>query len=531
MNIATILREQAAARPDAPAILDTWRGQTRTTTFAGLEHAAAQTAALLWQSGLRPGDAVLVFQPMSAELYAALIALFRLGLVAMFIDPSAGREHIEQCCTVYPPRAFVGSAKAHLLRLVSPALQRIPRKFVIGTPVPGAVPWRCAELLAPDVRITACDPDSAALITFTSGSTSRPKAAVRTHGLLLAQHRVLEHHFGGAAGDVSLATLPIFVLADLACGATSLIPPGDLRRPGRIDPAPVLAQIETFRPVRAAGSPAFWERLGRHCAEQRRGLPHLQRIYVGGAPVFPRLLDTLQAVAPSAAIVAVYGSTEAEPIAHIARGELREGDGHAMLGGAGLLAGPPMPEIQLRIMRDQWGTPVGPYTAAEFAAECLPAGAPGEIVVNGAHVLPGYLHARGDKETKFCVDGAIWHRTGDAGYLDADGRLWLLGRCAACITDGRGTLYPFSVECAVSADPMVKRAALVARGGQRVLAVEPFQHAKLVSADLSTLLEDVAWAQIDAIQPLRHIPVDRRHNAKIDYPALYRMLEQVSGGL
>src|SRR5215472_2191723 len=141
MNIASILHAQAEARPDAPAIIDTWRGRERITSFGELQKQVNQATALLWQTGLRPGDEVLVFQPMSAELYVALIALFRLGLVAMFIDPAAGMEHIEQCCQLIPPKAFIGSPKAHILRLFSPALRRIPRKFVIGAHLPGAISW------------------------------------------------------------------------------------------------------------------------------------------------------------------------------------------------------------------------------------------------------------------------------------------------------------------------------------------------------------------------------------------------------
>ena len=86
---------------------------------------------------------------MSAELYVCLLALFRLRLVAMFLDPSAGREHIERCCELHRPKAFIGSAKAHLLRLVSHALRRIPRKFVIGFPIPCTTRWSRADRLAP----------------------------------------------------------------------------------------------------------------------------------------------------------------------------------------------------------------------------------------------------------------------------------------------------------------------------------------------------------------------------------------------
>ncbi len=524
MNIAELLREQAHGHPDAPAIIDTWHGHPRRTTYAELERAAGQGAALLWRAGLRPGHPVLVCVPMSAELYAALIAMFRLGVVPMFVDPAMGRTHLEQCCAIAPPRAFIGSAKAHLLRAVSPALRRIPRKFVVGMPVPGAVAWSQAERLAPREEVRTCQRDEPALITFTSGSTGQPKAAVRTHGLLLAQYRVLARHFGGSepAGGLGMTALPIFVLADLAAGDTSLIPPGDLRHPGRIDPQPVIAALDAFSPSRAGGSPAFWERIVAHCREQQRTLPHLRTIYLGGAPVFPHLLDALHEIAPQARIVAVYGSTEAEPIAHIAYGEMQTDDLAAMASGHGLLVGTPVPEIQLRVLQNHWGTPIGPLSAAAFASWCLPPGEPGEIVVSGEHVLPGYLHGQGDEETKFRVAGVMWHRTGDAGYRDAAGRLWLLGRSAARIADDRGTLYPFTVECAVSAVPEVRRAALVASEGRRTLAFE--RRAHVSPAALAALRRSVAWADIDEFRELRHIPVDRRHNAKVDYPALRRML-------
>src|SRR5262245_46197159 len=107
MNLARTLDAHVRARPDAAAPIDTFRGRTRRTTFARLDQLAARAARLLADSGLRPGDAVLVFVPMSAELYVALLAIFRLRLVAMFLDPSAGRQHIERCCELHAPRALI----------------------------------------------------------------------------------------------------------------------------------------------------------------------------------------------------------------------------------------------------------------------------------------------------------------------------------------------------------------------------------------------------------------------------------------
>ena len=198
-----------------------------------------------------------------------------------------------------------------------------------------------------------------------------------------------------------------------------------------------------------------------------------------------------------------------------------------MRSGKGLLAGEPVPQIRLRIMRDRWGTPVGPFSHPAFDALCCSPGEVGEIVVSGEHVLPGYLQAQGDEETKFEVEGTRWHRTGDAGYLDQSGRLWLLGRCAARIEDTDGLLYPFSVECAAVHHPAVQRAAMVSHAGRRLLVIEPEPGDR---PDLDALDRDLAWAGLDRIVTMARIPVDKRHNAKVDYPALTRRLARLPSG-
>ena len=112
MNIAEVLRDQAELRPEAIALIDATRGRSRSLTFAELEQAAGRVAMLLHQSGLEPGDTVLVLHPMSAELYITLTAIFRLAMVAMFLDPSAGGQHIDNCSALRPPKGFIASARA-----------------------------------------------------------------------------------------------------------------------------------------------------------------------------------------------------------------------------------------------------------------------------------------------------------------------------------------------------------------------------------------------------------------------------------
>lgn len=518
MTIGDLLIAQARARPDAPALVDDRTG--RTLTFSELAEEAGRAAAW-WQSqGLRRGQAVLVFVPMSAELYVALLALFRLGAVALFLDPSAGRDHFDRCCARWAPDALLAIPKAHLLRLTCSAMRRIPIKVSVGCWVPGARRWprRWQDGALPT---NMAEPDDPALVTFTSGSTGVPKAAVRTHRFLLAQYEALASGIALEAGEIDLATLPVFVLANLAAGATTVIPDVDLRQPGAVDAGRIFAQIERRGVTRVTASPAFFERLIAHGHATGRTLPMLRKIYTGGAPVFPRLLDELRELAPQANVVAVYGSTEAEPIAHIEAREMTPDDLAAMGAGRGLLAGPPVPEVSLRILRDRWGVARGEMNAEAFAAETMPAGNAGEIVVTGGHVLKGYLGGIGDEETKFRVDGESWHRTGDAGLLDDSGRLWLLGRCAARIEDSRGLLYPFGAECVAMTFPGVRRAAVLAHARKRLLVIEGGADEALARR----LREATAWAFIDDVIFIAKMPVDKRHNAKIDYPALRGMIE------
>jgi acyl-coenzyme A synthetase/AMP-(fatty) acid ligase len=232
MNLIEALTNQVNTRPKAAAIIETIHGSDRMSTFADLDERSGKIAALLRQAGVHAGEPVLIFHPVSAELYTVLLAVFKLGAVAMFLDPSAGREHIERCCELQPPKALIASPKAHLLRLISGAVRRIPLKFVFGPWLPGAMSLTRAKGLPSMAGFEPCQQDTPALLTFTSGSTGLPKAAVRTHGFLLAQHQVLERRIHLVPGEVDLTTLPIFLLAHLASGVTSVIPDADLRAPG-----------------------------------------------------------------------------------------------------------------------------------------------------------------------------------------------------------------------------------------------------------------------------------------------------------
>lgn len=514
MNIAETLRLRSSLLGDSPALIDVSHGKDRTYSFRDFDQATATVAGQLKAAGLQEGDGVLILHPVAIELYLLLVGLFRIGCVAVFLDPSAGRGHIERCCSIFPPKAFFGSVRAQMLRLTVPALRRLPLAFCPAW-FPGTLNIDPDRGVTTESAIAALADDAPALITFTSGSTGQPKAALRTHGFLLAQHRVLERSLELRPGGRDLTTLPVFGLANLGSGVASILPDADLRSPGKIDPKPVIEQIRRHAITTTAASPAFISRVLSECEKRDSHIPELERLYLGGAPVFPGLLRKTKTICPSATVTAVYGSTEAEPMAEIALPDIREQDFDLMRKGRGLLTGKPVPEITLQVIQDRWGKSIPGLSREEFRRLSLPLGQPGEIVVSGPHVLRGYLNGKGDEETKFDADGKRWHRTGDLGYLDAHGRLWLLGRCSAKICDSRGTLYPFAVECAAMENSSVQRAPVVAISGHRILAVEC-----AVPDGLAELERSLDWARLDHIIAVDHLPVDKRHNAKIDYVTL-----------
>jgi acyl-CoA synthetase (AMP-forming)/AMP-acid ligase II len=509
------LHAWACHTPDAIAI---HAAQGTHLTFQQWEQQSEQWGQRFAQAGIMPGDRVVLMVPLGLPLYLLLAALWQRGAVVVVLNPAVGEGAIAAACEALQPRAWLASGLGLMvLGLRSPTLRRIPVKIPVGGWV-GRL-WQGRRSHPLPVVNPAPDPDAVALISLTSGSTGPPKLIHRTHRQLHAQGEALAPILHSQPGDRELAILPLFGLVHLAAGGTLVLPPFPVRSLAKLPGRALLRVIHQQQISRLIASPTVFATVIKAAQRDRTTLPHLRQLFIGGAPVSFRCLDHLQAIAPHAQITIVYGATEVEPIATQPYADITAGDYHQTHSGHGLLVGHPVPGLTVAILNPH---APNPSTPAAFTAHTLPPGQPGEILVTAPHVIPR------PEPQQFTLAGQRWHRTGDLGYCDRAGRLWLLGRRVGLIEDERGRLYPWAVEAVVNEHPAVVRSAVVGWQGQRLLYVQcdrTHRRGPRWRNLRATLAEQLTWAQCDRIIPIPRLPVEPRHHAKIDYRRLYQTLQ------
>lgn len=531
MNILSVLREVSARVPDRAALIaPAPDGGERRITFAGLSDRIDRVAAGLRRLGLGPEERVIVMIPMSIDLYVALLAVLQIGAVAVFVDPWIGVRQIAAFSAFAEPQAWIGVPRSHLLRLFSGALRAIPLAVTTGFRL-GPLPARrtLAELEAEpgDGSIHPVESGSAALITFTSGSSGEPKGANRTHGFLLAQHRALAAEFPATEGDVDMPMFPVFSLNNLAVGVTTVVPDLDFRRVDRVDAARVLRQMLAHGVTTCTASPPFFDRLTAHVEAHPEERPRLRRLLTGGAPVSDSQLRAWRRALPQTEILVAYGSTEAEPVAHLTAEERL-----AMGASPGYCAGRPIDRIRARLIRIH----DGPVELGEegWAAWDVPAGEIGELVVSGEHVCRDYYrNPRAVRENKIREpDGAVWHRMGDTGSFESAGRFWIAGRVHSTIWRHGQAVHPQLVEQAANGEDLrIRRVAAVGLPdpslGERVTVVVETGAGEELREDVKARLAAAGQPVDEIVLTADPLPVDPRHNSKIDYR---RLRGRLTGG-
>lgn len=538
MNLYEHLRRVAESTPERIAVV----APRMDSEPAGLEHESISfgdidrrtgpIAGGLREQGVERGDRVVLMVPVSIELYVVVAALFRLGAVPVLLDPWMGVDRMADCIRRTEPRAFVGVPLAHALFLWRPGLRRLRRVLVRA---PRWLPGRHLERMdgAPVPAETLAE-DATALITFTGGSTGRPKGVHRTHGLLQAQHEGTSRCMDIHPGDVQMQAFPNMVMSHIASGATSVIPWFKQGQAAETDPAALVSQIEQFGVTGICGPPALLDRLGRHCVAKGKQLSTVRRILVGGSAVGFDALDRLESVTRPGAAVVLYGSSEAEPLATLEGREEIDRARAVLERGGGLCMGRPAAHLDMEVRVLPAGFDAEGWDEAAMAEASLAAGEIGEIVVSGRHVSRHYFNDP-DAEALWKVRteaGRLWHRLGDLGYLDGEGRIFLVGRSNDAVPCGEGVTYPLTVEPVLDLLPFVARSGLVSvdlgDGTQAVVGYEPADgvlHGHESHARRERIRAECVklGVQVVGIVEVASVPVDRRHNGKVERQELARL--------
>lgn len=492
-NISELFIAAAQKHPDNVAIID----KNASITYAELEKEVKATVAYFKNKGIGQGDRVLVFVPMGIDLYRIVLGLFYMGATAVFLDEWVSKKRLELCCQLADCKGFIGVWKARVFSFFSKELRRIPVKLSLK------------KTLAQGADITPVSPDTTALITFTTGSTGTPKAANRTHGFLKEQFDALLDEIDPQVTDIDMTVLPIVLFVNLGVGCTSVIADFKMTKPEKMNAAAIVGQLKDAKVNRMVASPFFIKKLAEQLIGAGAELRQIEKIFTGGAPVFPAEAALYLKAFPAAASTIVYGSTEAEPISSISAQTLVKAPKTLA---TGLPVGEPFHKANLRVINIT-DEAIPNCTAQELEEMCLEEGEVGEIIVSGPHVLKQYFkNEAAFKQNKIVADGTVWHRTGDSG-LGVGNRLFLTGRCNQLIAHEQSYLSPFIIENQLQSIDGVTMGTLLQTGNKRVLVVE------------SALSKEALASQVDNIpytdmQIISQIPRDPRHNSKIDYGAL-----------
>lgn len=500
-NISHLFFESAKAFPNTIALVE---GE-HLMTFSELHDAVLKTVSYFKKMGIKKGDRVLVFVPMSVDLYRIVLALFYLGAVAVFLDEWVNKSRMELCCKIASCKGFVGIGKARVLRWFSRELRKIP--VVLSK--------NKMDTLLDATGMEPVNPDDSALITFTTGSTGTPKAANRTHRFLKEQFDALRDKIKPKAGDVDMSLLPIVLLINLGVGATSIIAKFSSRKPSTFRPEIICEQIKRYGVNRITASPYFISKLTNYLFQSQIQLPGIRQVFTGGAPVFPDEAALYTNAFKGSDIQIVFGSTEAEPISSIqaqslvATPELKYG----------LPVGKPDPRSEVKIIpiSDQ-PIAVGEESELNFCAF----GEVGEIIVAGPHVLNNYLNnAEAILRNKIYVDSKVFHRTGDSGFLDAHGDLYLTGRCSGLFKRHQALVYPFLYEYKLKNLEGVRCGTVLMHNNSMCVVIEAETQADKKNIESMVFQLDLPP---DKVLFMKTIPKDLRHHSKIDYDKLRKIL-------
>ena len=438
--ISDWLAHHARLRPAHTAVIDLATG--RHFSYGQWFPRVARLAGALRERGVQPGDRVMVLARNSTDVYETLFACWRIGAVFMPVNWRLASSEIADIVADAAPalvlvdEEFVALLPVDAASSASSANARAPARL-LRRPGDAASDYEQAIAHAtPVLDFAAVGLDTVNTLLYTSGTTGQPKGVIgnwRMTTVMLLQASIS----GGLGADcVTLTAAPQFHTAGLNSFATALIHLGGTLvvmaawEPGealRLLADPALAVTHTL------GVPTQFLLMTRHPTFGTLQFPTLRMAAVGGAPPTPTLMDTC--AAHGLPLTPGYGMTECFGVTHISAAVARRKPG---------AVGWPALYTELRV--------------ADENGRVVPAGEVGEIQIRSAGVTPGYWNQPEATAAAF-MNG--WYRTGDMGYFDDEGLLYVVDRKKDMYISGGENVYPVEVENVISSFPEVLQVACI----------------------------------------------------------------------
>lgn len=500
----------------------------RRVTWTMLATRTREIAAGLVDMGVKPGDRLALLVPPSADLIASVYAAWRIGAVVVVADSGLGvrgmRRALRSAEATHVIGIPAGLGLARTLEL--PGVRILVGRSGPATRVLGAdaslseVARRGRAFLAASELPSIPAGDADALVAFTSGATGPAKGVVYTHERLAHLRDALRRAYSIGADDALVAAFAPWSVLGPALGIPSAIPDMDLTDASTLSARALADATAAVGGTLAWASPtalrAVVESGDALDQSGRAALAGLRFLLVAGAPVPVELLERASALLPAATLATPYGMTEALPLTEVTLRELREASGH------GVLVGRSLDGVDIAIAPlDRSAVPAGDIVTDPDVT--------GEIVVRCAWMRDRYDRRWATQHRADAPRG--WHRTGDVGHLDAQGRLWVEGRLAHVLVCDDGPVTPVTAELAAQRAARVPLAALVGVGpvGTQVpviVLLAPGPALGLADVDLTSrvrsAVRDSTGLDVAAVLTMKSLPVDVRHRSKVDRTRIAR---------
>lgn len=486
-------------------------------TFQEMLNLISQYETGLKSRGYKKGDKIIMLTPINLEFYACMMAMLNIGIVAVFLDPGIGLKKILHCIKDSKAKGIISIDK---LLKYWPLIFSLWFKDKISSDSKRAAMTELEGIKSDEVceiTPTKLEANDHVLVTYTSGSTGKPKACDRNAKNVFNQINFIAKVWNCNEDVVDFPSFPMFGFMNLLYGITTVLPAIDFRNVGSVSPKTVVAQMKKWKVTRTCGAFTFNNKIINYLESTNEKIETLENMVLGGTPVTKSFCKKLESVYPNAVCHIVYGSTEVAPISYINVNELLDSKGQ------GCLVGYAFDGVKIAVV--DLPDDIISFDSREESPYVCKDDKCGEVIIKASHVVQSYINdPKGTRENKILsIDGNVWHRTGDTGHIDNQNRLWLVGRTSDIIKTDKGfVIHPYPVEMELDEMEDINRSALIEVNETKTLVLE-CDNLELIYSNIEKILKQRGLSDV-TIKSIKKIPLDDRHNSKIDRIKLKTLL-------